>query len=111
MYFPDELWRIIKSFQIDYKKHHIIQMSNCLEKINGLYGEIYERWTHFPVWPNTNDIIRAEYLHWRNEWAPRPNLPLVSITFNVKNNGGWWGGYGWERKKDVKWNYQMNYGI
>ena len=105
MYFPNELWRIIKGFQIDYKKHHIIQMSNCL------YSEIYERWTHFPVWPNTNDIIRDEYLHWRNEWAPRPNLPLVSITYNVVGNGGWWGGYGWERKKDVKWNYQMNYGI
>ena len=63
--------------------------SKKIQKTFRIYkGEIYERWTHFPVWPNTNDIIRDEYLHWRGEWVPRPNLPLVSITYNIKGTGG-----------------------
>ena len=78
--------------------------------IHKCYEEVFERWTLFPPWPNTNDIIRAEYLHWRNEWAPPPNLPLTSITWNIKGTGGWWCGYGWKKHPNLKkklrcWNW------
>ena len=47
-YIPDELWRLIKDFLIDWKKHHSIKMKPIFEnEINGLYGPICERWTNF----------------------------------------------------------------
>lgn len=101
MEFPDEIWKIVKDYQIDYKKHHSIQMSYSLEKINDLYSEIYERWILFPPYSNTSDIIRAEYPDWYTSWAPRPNLPLVSITYNATGNHGWRAGYGWGKKENI----------
>jgi hypothetical protein len=99
--FPDELWRIIKDFVIDYKKHHIIKMKPILENdINNRFIEIYTRWTLFPPWPNTNDIIIDEYMG-RESMGPRPDLELVSIekypNTNI-NTTGWWCGYGWQEK-------------
>ena len=105
--FPDELWNLIKDFTFDksfWEKLHKHKMKHILKPINGYYKEIYIRWTHFPPWPNTNDIIRAEYAN-NNfrfiEYAPRPNLPLTSICYNVKGNGGWWCGYGWQKKQII----------
>ena len=95
---PDEIWNYILEFTFDWKRNHKQKMKPILENnIVGCYKEIYQRWTYFPPWPNTNDIITAEYLHRDMGWAPRPNLPLTSITWNIKGTGGWWAGYGWER--------------
>ena len=102
MELPDEIWDYIKEFTFDWKRSHKQKFRKCLKYKLGLNAykcrEIYERWTYFPPWPNTNDIIRAEYLN-RIDWAPPPNLELTSITWNVQdngeNNGGWWCGYGW----------------
>ena len=57
-------------------------------------GEFY-RWTHFPPWPNTNDMIREELY----TYGWKSNLELTSITYNPNgnNNGGWWCGYGWKK--------------
>ena len=98
---PDELWILIKEFAFDWKKNHRKKMHKINNFIkNQKFGEpIYERWTYPPpLWQNTNDIIRAEYMNggrvdWA--WSPRPNLPITSITWNIKGNGGWWCGYGW----------------
>jgi hypothetical protein len=62
MFFPDDLWSIIKDFQLDYKKYHKIKMKPILKviKCDSLH-EMYERWTSFPPWPNTNDIIEEQY--------------------------------------------------
>ena len=95
MYFPTELWKIIKEFQINYKKHHSLKMQIIMNDINNLYGEMYERWTNFPPWANTNDIIRDERCPVPNV----PNLPLTSICYNIKGNQGWWCGYGWKKIK------------
>ena len=102
--FPDEIWKYILDFAFDWKRTHRQLMKSTHESPYLLkrYHEIYERWTLFPPYPNTNDIIRAEYLHWRNEWAPPPNLPLTSITWNIKGTGGWWCGYGWRLKYNIK---------
>ena len=95
LYFPTELWKIIKEFQINYKKHHSLKMQIIMNDINNLYGEMYERWTNFPPWANTNDIIRDE----RRPVPNAPNLPLTSICYNIKGNHGWWCGYGWKKIK------------
>ncbi len=95
---PDEIWNLIKEFQIDYEEHHRIKIKPLLKVIGcRKCGPEYERWTMWPPWSNTNDIIIAEYLD-RPDWAPRPNLPLTSIAWNVKGTGGWWCGYGWIRR-------------
>ena len=98
--FPDELWNLIKDFTFDWKRSHKNKMKHILKPINGYYKEIYTRWQLFPPYPNTNDIIRAEYLI-RPDWAPRPNLPLTSICYNSKGTGGWWCGYGWQKKQII----------
>lgn len=97
---PDELWGLIKEFTLDWKRSHKQKMKSTLTSLDGLYEEVYKRWTYFPPWPNTNDIITAEYAAraWRMDWAPRPNLKLSSITWNPTGTGGWWCGYGWGRK-------------
>lgn len=97
---PDEIWNYILEFTFDWKRSHKQKTKKIFEEsIIGCYKEIYERWTYPPpVWQNTNDIIRAEYLN-RIDWAPPPDLPLTSITWNVNanKNGGWWCGYGWRK--------------
>lgn len=98
---PDEIWNYIKEFTFDWKRSHKQKMS-ILERQLNLTNEqkkaIYERWTYFPPWPNTNDIIRDEYIRYRRLLgAPRPNLELTSITWNIKGTGGWWCGYGWKK--------------
>lgn len=98
---PDEIWNHILEFALDWKCSHKRKMKPILENnIVECYKEVYERWTLFPPWPNTNDIIADEYLNYQTypEWAPRPNLPLTSITWNIKGKGGWWCGYGWAKK-------------
>ena len=74
---PDELWQLIKDFMIDWKRKHQEKMK-ILEKYIICDKTIHTRWQLFPPYPNTNDIIREEYF-FRPDWAPRPNLPLVSI--------------------------------
>jgi len=104
---PDEIWNYIKEFALDWKSSHKRKMKPILENnIVECYKEIYERWTYPPpVWQNTNDIIRDEYIHGVRDisWAPRPNLELTSITWNVNanKNGGWWCGYGWAKKRYI----------
>ena len=92
---PDEIWRYILGFALDWKRSHKQKMNKILQKVIPFcYSSIYKRWTYFPPWPNTNDIIRAEYLIYTH-YAPIPNLPLISITWNPKGTGGWWCEYGW----------------
>ena len=105
MWFPKGIWRIIRDYQIEYKKHHFIKMYRILNKfIKYRHGGEYYRWTYFPPWPNTNDIIEEEYqirvpLDIPQQVGPKPNLSLTSITYNPNgnNNGGWWCGYGWKK--------------
>jgi len=110
---PDEIWSYILDFTLDWKRTHKEKFEDCISEFwfyaDESMGEIYERWTYPPpVWQNTNDIIRAEYLI-RIDWAPPPNLELTSITRNVKdngkNNGGWWCGYGWKKYPNLRREY------
>lgn len=102
-YYPNDLWIIIKDYLIEYKKHHKIKFIPILENnVKNKFKPIFERWTLFPPWPNTNNIIQDEYPGELQNWMisrPEPNLPLVSITWNIKGTGGWWCGYGWKKLK------------
>ena len=99
---PDEIWGYIKEFVFEWKRVHKLKMKSTYENlINGMFKEKYERWTHFPPWSNTNDIILSEYVEYdRLVYAPTPNLPLISITWNPTGSGGWWCGYGWGKDKE-----------
>lgn len=100
--FPDELWRMIRDFQLDYKKYHHLKMLPVLDKINNSFREIHTRWTLFPPFNNTNDIINQEYPGEIYDWMiarPQPNMIKTSICWNVSGNGGWYCGYGWEKIK------------
>lgn len=98
---PDEIWKYILDFTLDWKRSHKEKI-NIISKSIICKRTIYERWTHFPPWSNTNDIIRDEYILGVRDisWAPPPNLELISITYNPNgnSNGGWWCGYGWHYK-------------
>ena len=66
---PDEIWNYIKDFTFDWKRSHKYKMIPILsDLIDNTYEEIYQRWTLFPPWSNTNDIITAEYLQ-RLDWG------------------------------------------
>ena len=111
---PDEIWDYIKNFVFDksfWEKLHRHKLLPILNKnIPWSYAPIYKRWTHFPPWPNTNDIILDEYTEENRHWAPRPHLQLTSITWNVKGNGGgWWSGYGWEKTSDTFQNFMKEH--
>ncbi|MAR49554.1 MAG: hypothetical protein CML42_00335 [Rhodobacteraceae bacterium] len=104
MELPDEIWNYILDFTLDWKETHKRKFKKILEKqIDNCYHEIYTRWTYFPPWPNTNDIILAEYVdNDRLPYAPPPNLHLTSITkwpnkSFKQNTTGWWCGYGWKK--------------
>ena len=98
---PDELWGIIKDFIFDWKKSHKLKMEYIFKyQIDERFNPIYQRWTSFPPWTNTNDIIEEQYPGPMVDWMiarPPPNLPLTSITWNIQGNGGWWCGYGWKK--------------
>tara|TARA_B100001093_G_scaffold195277_1_gene187723 strand:+ start:921 stop:1241 length:321 start_codon:yes stop_codon:yes gene_type:complete len=102
MEFPDELWRHIKEYSINGLFLHKKKLNHTLLKIDDLFQEIFIRYSSFPPFQNTNDIIRHTEIfgNCNNLIIPRPNLPLTSITWNIKSNkqGGWWCGYGWIRK-------------
>ena len=105
-YFPDDIWGLIKGFQLDYiktfKRHHKLNSVGYLNDLHGLYGIIYERWMSFPPYDNTTTLLRHDYFHWRTDGGPQANLPLVSLTTN-SISGGCWAGYGWKRySKDFK---------
>jgi len=104
MELPDEIWGLIKEYTFDWTIPHKKKMESTLQHIDGLFEEVYSRWTTFPPLQNTNDIIRHEYAGVRRwDWAPRPHLQLTSLTWNINsnNNGGWWAGYGWHRKGET----------
>jgi hypothetical protein len=102
---PDEIWKYILDFTLDWKRSHKKKMKYVLESpyLLKCYYEKYQRWTYFPPWKNTNDIIRDEYLHRANlsNYIPESNLPLTSITWNPTGSGGWWCGYGWVKRINV----------
>jgi len=98
---PDEIWDYIKEFAFDWKRTHKQKFKSCISEL--FFGEvrkvIYERWTLFPPWKNTNDIIRDEYGGNQNYLgAPPPNLERYSITKlpNAKLICAL-AGYGWRR--------------
>lgn len=100
---PDEIWSYILDLTLDWKRSHKQKMKLVRLEINGCYKERYERWTVFPPWPNTTDIILDEYVNnERLRFAPPPNLELTSITKYPNSNiysTGWWCGYGWKKRR------------
>ncbi len=93
IYFPKELWRIIKDYQIDYKAHHVIKNVINMCYINNKLGPIYTRWTLFPPPINTSQMQHEAFYK-----KPTPGLKLTTICWNIRanSNGGWYCGYGWK---------------
>ena len=116
---PDEVWNYIKEFTFDWKRSHKQKMKHIfkLENINE-YGHIekwgtvvYNRWTYFQPWLNTNDIINDEYNgNVNNPYAPPPNLERMEIMAwhqqAPTGTRGWWCGYGWRRPVFTKIYYE-----
>lgn len=102
---PDEIWKYILDFTFDWKRSHKKKMKSVLESpyLLKCYYEKYQRWTYFPPWNNTNDIIRDEYLHQPIlfQYRPESNLPLTSIYWNPSGSGGWFCGYGWVKRINI----------
>ncbi len=98
---PDEIWHLIKEFTLDWKGTHMRKLDDVFGMMyicSDEWGEIYERWTHFPPPPNTSSFNFPSYTF------NGSNLPLTSITWNPKENekGGWWCGYGWNGFPDLR---------
>ena len=104
MELPNEIWDYIKEFTFDWKRSHKQKFRKCLTYRFGVKKEsreIYERWTHFQV--KIQLISLGGTLGgWRIDFAPRPNLELTSITWNVSGTGGFWCGYGWKRHPNLR---------
>ena len=97
MEFPDELWKIVKDYQIDHKKHHKRNMEPCLDYINGLYSEVYLYSSVFPTLGYGSEVVGGE-----NDglWVPLQNLPVTIVGWNLNGRQKWWYGFGWIQKKD-----------
>ena len=94
---PDEIWNHILEFTLNWKESHKRKIKITLNLLDGMFKEIYHRWTpSLPAWKNTNDIIRQIYD--LGGIIPRPNLLLTSITVEHCFDG-WWCGYGLEKIK------------
>ena len=61
MELPDELWNIVKDFQLDYKRKHKRNMNPCLEHIDGLYSEVYLYSSVFPSLGYGQEVGGGEY--------------------------------------------------
>jgi hypothetical protein len=99
MELPDELWKIVKDYQIDHKKHHKRNMEPCLEYIDGLYSEVY---LYSSVFPSLQYREGEEVDFGENDglWVPLQNLPVTVVGRNLKGRQKWWYGFGWVRKRD-----------
>ena len=101
---PDEIWNLIKEFALDWKGTHMRKLDDVFGMMyicSDEWGEIHERWTHFPPPP----IITAHLNFSSYSLNGRgSDLPLTSITWNPKENekGGWWCGYGWNGWPDLR---------
>ena len=82
MELPDELWRIIKSFQIDYKKYHKMKLEPSLKLIEGMYDSFRWEWSREQTPP---DKVRV---------VDEIEVPLVSILWDPEYKL-WIYGYGW----------------
>ena len=98
MELPDELWNIVKGFQLDYKRKHKRIMKPCLEKINGLYKEVYLYSSVFPSLGYGQEVVRG----YDGLWVPLQNLPVTIVGWNLKGKQKWRYGFGWMRKKELK---------
>ena len=88
MYFPQELWRLIKDYQIEYKKHHINKLKICHNKLlenRPMYLRVfyaYARMTFDQAWHfswedfvrNNQTINATDGTHY-----PKPQLHLHAI--------------------------------
>ena len=109
MELPDELWNIVKGFQLDYKRKHKKNMEPCLEHIDGLYKEVYLYSSVFPsIGYSCQEVVAGN-----NDGlgVPLRNLPVTMIGWNLKGKQKWWYGFGWIRKKELKGfkQYRLSY--
>lgn len=98
MELPDELWNIVKGYQLDFKRKHKRNMEPSLEHIDGLYSEVYLYSSLFPT------VEQSHVISGNNEglWVPLQNLPVTIVGWNLKGRNKWWYGFGWIRKKELK---------
>jgi hypothetical protein len=120
MELPDELWRLIKDFQIEYKKHHINKLKivhDELLKNRPMYLKkfiAYQRMTYEQAWEfswvnfvRDNQTIDA----YDNSHYPKPKLHLHAIEVLPWNNhqrlflSNIVLYYGWCRDKDREGEY------
>ena len=92
MFFPDELWYIVKNFLIDYKKHHKNKLKNIISHFENNYGEIIQIRAITPFEKNNYISIYSHI---------KPDLKLSSISY-CRKTGNFWFGYGWSKGNSYK---------
>ena len=96
MEFPDDLWNIVKEYQLDYKRIHKRNINPSLEHINGLYKEVYLYSSVFPSLGYGQEVVAGEN---NGLWVPLQNLPVTIVGWNLKGRQKWWYGFGWKQNK------------
>ena len=113
MELPDELWKIVKDYQIDHQKHHHKKLKLCHEQLSLNRPYSLKKRTlglirgigHSPTWGNlsTRDIVIFEP---GSESSVRLKIHAIEITpKKIKNQSYWYDRdiilyYGWCYKKD-----------
>ena len=94
----NELWNIVKGYQLDYMQKHKRNMEPSLEHIDGLYSEVYLYSSFFPtIGQSATQVTNNDGL-----WVPLQNLPVTIVGWNLKGKQKWWYGFGWIRKRELK---------
>ena len=95
IYFPHELWNIIKNFQIDYKKHHGIKLKHSLIKIAYSFGEIYKICgVSFP--PLREEIFPKGGASCRKKYILTSVCGFILPIDRQRKLYTWYYGYGWK---------------
>ena len=99
MELPDDLWNIVKEYQLDYKRIHKRNINPSLEQINGLYKEVYLYSSVFPSLGYGQEVVAGEN---NGLWVPLQNLPvnISRMEFERKTKMVVW--FWLDAKKELK---------
>ena len=86
MYFPDDLWNIIKDYQIDYKKNHHRKLKLCHGQIFSDHRPVYYKKVIGGFSPGIGDSPTWEHFSNRNneisQWT-RNNKETMVLTLHA----------------------------
>ena len=119
MELPDELWKIVKDYQIDHKKHHHKKLKIVHDEMMNTRHFFTEK-IIYEYSKEISDNPNWDYFHYHDfqidHLGSYVTLKLHGIAISSYRNDCFYQGryinfyYGWSKFGDVRWNFQMNYG-